>query len=336
MDTAHGSAAADLNRSALCREIREYSLFQGIQQVLGQLQRLEPGLAEEALYERLEFQANPSLAFPGSDIERLEFVEEADGLRARLQLNLGALMGSGSPLPAFYSEQALGDGEQHRTTRDFLDLFNHRLHRLLLPIWRKYRYHARFREGARDALSARLFSLIGLGDSSLRQAPELNWKRLLPYLGLLSLKVHSAALIEAVLRYYFAQPALRLEQCLERCVAIPAEQRSRLGQGTAQLGQTAVLGVQVRDRGGKFRLHLLELDWAAFHTFLPAGTQQAALRALLRFTLRDQLDYDLRLHLRRDELREWRLGADSPCRLGWTTWLGLTYANGQVTLACHR
>lgn len=336
MDTAHGSAAADLNRSALCREIREYSLFQGIQQVLGQLQRLEPGLAEEALYERLEFQANPSLAFPGSDIERLEFVAEADGLRARLQLNLGALMGSGSPLPAFYSEQALGDGEQHRTTRDFLDLFNHRLHRLLLPIWRKYRYHARFREGARDALSARLFSLIGLGDSSLRQAPELNWKRLLPYLGLLSLKVHSAALIEAVLRYYFAQPALRLEQCLERCAAIPAEQRSRLGQGTAQLGQTAVLGVQVRDRSGKFRLHLLELDWDAFHTFLPAGTQHAALRALLRFTLRDQLDYDLRLHLRRDELREWRLGADSPCRLGWTTWLGLTHANGQVTLACHR
>lgn len=336
MDTAHGSAATDLNRSALCREIREYSLFQGIQQVLKRLHALEPGLSEDELYERLEFHANPSLAFPGSDIERLEFVADGGGLRARLQLNLGALMGSGSPLPAFYSEQALGDGEQHRTTRDFLDLFDHRLHRLMLPIWRKYRYHARFREGARDELSARLFSLIGLGDSSLRQAPELNWKRLLPYLGLLSLKVHSAALIEAVLRYYFAQPALRLEQCLERRVAIPDEQQSRLGQGTAQLGQAAVLGVQVRDRGGKFRLHLLELDWDAFHAFLPAGTQHAALRALLRFTLRDQLDYDLRLHLRRDELREWRLGAASPCRLGWTTWLGLTQADGQVTLACHR
>lgn len=336
MDTAHGSAAADLNRSALCREIREYSLFQGIGQVLQQLHRLEPTLAEEQLYERLEFHANPSLAFPGSDIERLEFVEEAGGLRARLQLNLGALMGSGSPLPAFYSEQALGDGEQGRTTRDFLDLFNHRLHRLLLPIWRKYRYHACFREGARDELSARLFSLIGLGDSSLRQAPELNWKRLLPYLGLLSLKVHSATLIEAVLRYYFAQPALQLEQCLERVVAIPAEQQTRLGQASAQLGQAAVLGAQVRDRGGKFRLHLLELDWDAFHAFLPAGAEHAALRALLNFTLRDQLDYDLRLYLRRDALRQWRLEAVSPCRLGWTTWLGLDRAKGQVTLACHR
>lgn len=336
MDTAHGSAAADLNRSALCREIREYSLFQGIGQVMLQLQRLMPSLSEEQLYERLEFHANPSLAFPGSDIERLHFVEDADGLRARLQLNLGALMGSGSPLPAFYSEQALSDGEQGRTTRDFLDLFNHRLHRLLLPIWRKYRYHARFREGARDELSARLFSLIGLGDSSLRQAPELNWKRLLPYLGLLSLKVHSATLIEAVLRYYLKQPELQLEQCLERAVVIPPEQRAHLGQASAQLEQTAVLGVQVRDRGGKFRLHLLELDWEAFHSFLPGGSRYAAVRALLNFTLRDQLDYDLRLHLRRDALRQWRLEAVSPCRLGWTTWLGLGRAKGQVTLACHR
>lgn len=336
MDTAHGSAAVDLNRSALCRDIREYSLFQGIGHVLGQLQRLAPALTEDQLYERLEFHGNPSLAFPGSDIERLEFIEAADGLRARLQLNLVALMGSGSPLPAFYSEQALGDGEQGRTTRDFLDLFNHRLHRLLLPIWRKYRYHARFREGARDELSARLFSLIGLGDSSLRQAPELNWKRLLPYLGLLSLKVHSAALIEAVLRYYFEQPALNLEQCLERTVTIPAEQHSRLGQATARLGQTGVLGVQVRDRGGKFRLHLLELDWNAFHAFLPAGAHYTALRALLRFILRDPLDHDLCLHLRRDALQEWRLDDASPCRLGWTTWLGLGHAKGQVTLACNR
>ncbi len=98
MDTAYRSAAADLNRSALCRDIREYSLFQGIGQVLLQLHRLVPVLSEEQLYERLEFHANPSLAFPGSDIERLEFIEDTDGLRARLQLNLGALMGSGSPL----------------------------------------------------------------------------------------------------------------------------------------------------------------------------------------------------------------------------------------------
>jgi hypothetical protein len=61
---------------------------------------------------------------------------------------------------------------------------------LLLPIWQKYRYHARFRTGARDPLSEQLFALIGLGGQRIRQTSELNWKRLLPYLGLLSLRAH--------------------------------------------------------------------------------------------------------------------------------------------------
>lgn len=334
MAATHGATAPAL--SPIVRSIREYSLFQGVQLVQERLRQAHPELDDEALYERLELQANPSMGFPGSEIESVEYFEERGELRARLRVNLVSLFGAGSPLPAFYGEQALGDGVDGNPTRMFMDLFNNRLQRLLLPVWQKYRYHARFKPGGRDPVSALLFSLIGLSGNTIRHSTELNWKRLLPYLGLLSLKVHSATLIEAVLRYYLEQPELQLEQCLERAVVIPPEQRAHLGRASAQLGETAVLGVQVRDRGGKFRLHLLELDWEAFHSFLPGGSRYAAVRALLNFTLRDQLDYDLRLHLRRDALRQWRLEAASPCRLGWTTWLGLGRAKGQVTLACHR
>jgi type VI secretion system protein ImpH len=38
--------------------------------------------------------------------------------------------------------------------RDFLDLFHHRLQRLMLPIWRKYRYGARFRGGDRPVFQS--------------------------------------------------------------------------------------------------------------------------------------------------------------------------------------
>jgi len=223
------------------------------------------------VYERLEFQANPSLGFPGSDTDRLEFFEEHGELRARLRINLVGLFGAGSPLPAFYSEQALGDGPDGNTTRDFLDLFNDRLQRLLLPIWRKYRYYAHYESGARDLFSARLFALIGLGGERLRAAEDLNWRRLLPYLGLLSLRAHSAALVESVLRYYFKHADLRIEQCVERRVEIIAEQRNRLGLANSQLGESLVLGDSVRDRGGKFRIHIRQLSWARFHEFLPIG-----------------------------------------------------------------
>ncbi|WP_313517721.1 type VI secretion system baseplate subunit TssG [Pseudomonas sp.] len=331
MDATHGAATPALSR--LARGIREYSLFQGVLLVLDRLRTAHPQLDEEALYARLEFQANPSLGFPGSDIDQLQFFEEAGELRARLRINLVGLCGAGSPLPAFYADQALDDGEEGNPTRAFLDLFNGRLQRLLLPIWRKYRYRAGFHPGAADAFSAHLFALIGLGGEAIRDASELNWKRLLPYLGLLSLRAHSAALIESVLRYYFKHAELFIEQCIERQVTILHEQLNRLGLANSQLGESLVLGERVRDRGGKFRIHIRQLSWQRFHEFLPIGVGYQPLCALARFTLRDPLDYDIRLQLRQDEIRELRLGADNPCRLGWTSWLGRLRADGLVTLS---
>ncbi|KQW33919.1 MULTISPECIES: type VI secretion system baseplate subunit TssG [Pseudomonas] len=329
MDTPHGPAAASI--SGLTRGIREYSLFQAVLLVVDRLRESHPDLDDEALYDRLEFQANPSLGFPASDIDRVEFFEENGQVRARLGLNLISLVGAGSPLPAFYGEQALGE-EEGNPTRDFLDVFHHRLQRLMLPIWRKYRYCASFQSGARDPFSEQLFALIGLGGEDIRKTSQLNWKRLLPYLGLLSLRAHSAALIEAVLRYYFKHAELNLEQCIERRVDILGEQRNRLGSANSLLSQDLVLGEQVRDRSGKFRIHISELDWQRFHEFLPIGIGYQPLCSLVRFTLRDPLEYDIRLVLRRQDIRELCIGEQNICRLGWTSWLGHERADGVVTL----
>lgn len=330
MDTPHGSPAPAL--SGLAKNIREYSLYQAVLLVVDRLREGDSTLSEDDAYERVEFVANPSLGFPGSDVHGVEFFIEHDQQRARLRLNLLSLVGAGSPLPAFYGEQALGDSEQSNPTRQFLDLFNHRLQRLMLPIWRKYRYRARFERGASDPFSSQLFALIGLGGNTIRDAQELNWRRLLPYLGLLSLRAHSAALIESVLRYYFKHAELTIEQCIERRVDILQEQRNRLGLANHQLSENLVLGERVRDCGGKFRIHVRQLSWERFHDFLPIGEGYQPLCALVRFTQRDPLDYDIRLMLRHEEIRELRIAEHNPCRLGWTTWLGREWAEGVVTL----
>lgn len=330
MDTPHGPAAASM--SALTRGIREYSLFQAVLLVIDRLREAHPHLDDEQLYEQLEFQANPSLGFPASDVEYVKFFEEDGQLRARLCLNLMGLVGAGSPLPTFYGEQALRGGRDN-PTRQFLHLFNDRIQRLMLPIWRKYRYRASFRNGARDPFSEQLFALVGLRGEAIRRGTQLNWNRLLPYLGLLSLRAHSAALIEAVLRYYFKHAELNLEQCLERRVDILEEQRNRLGRANSLLSEELVLGERVRDRSGKFRIHILELDWQRFHEFLPIGDAYQPLCALVRFTLRDPLEYDIRLVLQRDEIRPLRIGERNTCRLGWASWLGHEQADGVVTLS---
>lgn len=329
MVATHGPATASLNE--LARNIREYSLFNAVNLALEQLREAYPDLTEEKLYEQLEFDANPSLGFPGSDIDCLYTFEERGELRVRLRLNVIGLVGTGSPLPAFYSEQVLttkgGD-----VARQFLGVFHHRLQRLMLPIWCKYRYAASYRTGATDTFSQRLFALIGLGGEQIRKSQALNWKRLLPYLGLLSARARSAALIEAVLRYYFNHQALYIEQCVERKVEIPHSQLNSLGNANSALGENLVLGERVRDRGGKFCVHVHRLSWARFHEFLPQGCSYQPLRALIRFILRDPLAYDLQLKLAQGEPKALCVGTRASCRLGWTTWLGQKGIEGVLTL----
>ena len=333
MATPDGPTAPALNE--LSCVIREYSLFKAVLQVMSCLRDAHPSLDDDALYDLLEFQANPGLGFPGHDIDRVEFFIEHDRLRARLRLNVLGLVGAGSPLPAFYAEQALAEGANGNPTRDFFDLFHHRLHRLMLPIWRKYRYRACFRAGASDTFSEQMFALIGLSGRHVRGAAQLDCKRLLPYLGLLSLRSHSAALIETVLRYYFKHSRLFIEQWFERKVVIADPQRNRLGSANSRLGYDQVLGSRVADRSGKFRVHVQGLDWHRFHAFLPTGPDFQSLCSLVRLTARDPLEYDLRLVLATGEIRPLHLGQHNLCRLGWTSWLTHECADGVAIVASN-
>ena len=333
MATSDGPATPAVTQ--LARVIREYSLFQAVLQVIKRLRDAHPMLDDDALYDRLEFHANPGLGFPGHDIDRVEFFVEHGQLRARLRLNVLGLCGAGSPLPAFYGEQAFAEGVGGNTTRDFLDLFHHRLQRLMLPIWRKYRYRMCFQAGARDAFSDQMFALIGLRGRQIRSAAQLDCMRLLPYLGLLGLRAHSAGLIETVLRYYFKHRRLFVEQWVERTVLISDSQCNRLGVANSALGQDQVLGQRVADRSGKFRVHVQGLSWQRLHGFLPSGTDYPLLCSLVRLTVRDPLEYDLRLVLEKEEIRPLHIGEANVCRLGWTSWLAHECADGVVIVASN-
>ena len=105
-----------------------------------------------------------------------------------------------------------------------------------------------------------------------------------------------------------------------------------MGIANHQFRESLVLSERVRDCSGKFRIHIRQLSWERFHELLPIGTGYQPLCALVRFTLRDPLDYDIRLVLRHEEIRELRIAELNPCRLGWTSWLGREKADGVVTL----
>ena len=121
MDTTYGPAAPAL--SGLTKVIREYSLFQAVLLVIDRLREAHPYLSEDDLYDQVEFQANPSLGFPRSDVDRVEFFEEHGQMRARMRFNLIGLVGSGSPLPAFYAKPASLEEMVDQSVGRALDLF---------------------------------------------------------------------------------------------------------------------------------------------------------------------------------------------------------------------
>lgn len=285
----------------------------------------------------LRYSVNPNLSFPPGDIASVAFKENESGqpVEANFVLNLMGLHGAGSPLPAYFTEHVAQHQDEADGLRDFFDIFNHRLIDLLYGSWSKYRYHVQYREHAADQLSSRFFSFIGIGPSDLRKGKKLNWARLLPYMGLIAFSGEAAGSMESILRHYFGHEAVSVVPCIRRQVAIPKEQLCSLGLGNSTLSVDCLVGEEVSDQTGKFRIRIASLSWERFNAFLPGSAIFNELQSLVQFVLRSRLHFDVELHLQPEEIPPLDIGDASVCRLGWSTWLGED-GDGIVTLESSR
>jgi type VI secretion system protein ImpH len=114
----------------------------------------------------------------------------------------------------------------------------------------------------------------------------------------------------------------RVEEFVGHWLRLAPRDRTYLGPDGKSLGGGAVLGARVWDHQSKFRIHLGPLTLKQYEAFLPDG-RGTLLRKLvdwIRFYLCFELDWDVRLHLKREEVPALKLGVEG--QLGWTTWLG--------------
>lgn len=267
----------------------------------------------------LRFKVNPNLSFPPGDIRG---ADEGGHGRVWFVLNLMGLHGAASPLPAYFTEHVAQHQDEPDALRDFLDVINHHLISLFHGIWTKYRYYLQFRDNGTDINSRRFFSFIGLGHRELQGTSGLRRERLLSYMGLIAFSGEAAGSLESILRHYFGHPEVHIIPCIRRLVSIPADQQCALGVANRRLATDFLLGSEVLDQTGKFRVLFDGLSWVRFTAFLPGGSLFSELQTLVRFVLRSRLGFDVELRLRPSEIPEFVIGRLSPCRLGWTTWAG--------------
>ncbi|MBW1803905.1 MAG: type VI secretion system baseplate subunit TssG [Deltaproteobacteria bacterium] len=272
--------------------------------------------------EAVRFKSKVDLQFPTGDLSEI-VPPEGDGKPVTVTVNFMGLAGVLGPLPPPYTELIL-DRVWHKDTafRDFLDIFNHRLVSLMYRVRKRHRLGFEFKSPEQSHFSRHLFSLMGLGTTGLRQRMKVKDMALLFHTSCLAQQPRSMIGLESLLTDYF-RVRVKGIPFRGRWYFLERDQLTTIGMtGQNQiLGLSAVAGTRIWDQQGKFEIRIGPLALRDFLDFLPVGDAFTPLGELTRFYVGTELDFDIRLALKGDEVPESRLaGKDGP-RLGWTSWL---------------
>ena len=291
--------------------------------------RIEVGKFAAPSSEVVRFKANSTLVFPASEIQALNWPEKGP---VEMKVNFMGLTGPEGVLPIVYTVFAADRARAGDTTAvDFFDAFNHRLISHFFQAWEKYRFWISYERGKSDEFSHHVMDLIGLGTAGLRNRQTVPDDSLLYYSGLLAQRPRSASALEQILSDYFDVP-VEVEQFAGGWYSL-AERDQCSFEGTnsdsEQLGVGAVVGDEVWDQSARVRIKIGPLSLERYAEFLPTGSAFKPLQELTRFFSNDELDFEVQLILKREEVPRCELGAEQGIapQLGWTTW-GLT---GQMT-----
>lgn len=301
-----------------------FEFFQAVR-LLEKLSRdgLPVGRAGPPSREAVRFGAHPSLAFPASQIQALAPGEDARP--PRMAVNFMGLTGPMGVLPLYYTQLVI-DRTRARDTalRDFLDIFNHRIISLFYQAWEKYRVAIQYERGGHDRFSHYLLDLIGLGTKGLQKRQAVTDDALVYYAGLLGQRPRSALALRQLLEDYFEVP-VAVEQFAGAWFPISRANQCWLEErrgASESLGSGAVAGDEVWNEQARARVCLGPLTLQQYRDFLPTGSAWEPLRDLLRF-FSDEVDFEVRLVLKREEVPRCALGAEAETApmLGWVSWM---------------
>lgn len=321
MDTQSGSTSRSVAIADIVPNAKQYSFFQ----LVSLLETFSKGDREGA---KFRFRANPSLAFPSSDIASIQSTLVGDDILTDVVVNFMGLYGPSSPLPAFYTERVLHAEDDDETARDFMDLFNHRMVEHFYQCWKKYRYYLQYKIDAKDNFSAWVFELAGLKELRSGRYKKLRWQILLPLSPLLNQHVKNAEGLCRLVEAYFGVERVEVVQCEPREVSVLPEQQCQMGMMSSSMGMDMVIGDTVIDRMSKFSIHLFDLSTDQYHRFLPTSdqddeqNQHDELKELIQFYMTHQLHFDVLLHSKHKAHVINILSDQSAMKMGWNSCIG--------------
>jgi len=269
------------------------------------------------------FRAHPSLAFPASQIQKAEWLEDD---AVEMTVNFMGLIGPEGVLPNPYTSLMIErQREGDNSLRDFLDIFNHRMISLFYRAWRRYRFDVASERNERDRFSRQLLGLLGLGTDGMQERQTVADDSLIYYAGLLAQHPRSAQALQQILADYFEIP-VAIEQFSGGWYRLDSETQCHLSDentDSGELGFGAVVGDEMWSQQSRVRIVLGPLVLERYADFLPDGKSYQPLRSWVRFFSNDEWDFEVKLVLDREQVPACTLGAEgvSGPQLGWVSWV---------------
>jgi len=280
-----------------------------------EMRKMGPG--NDPAQEVLRLRSTRSLSFGPSDVSSIGYDEQTG--RYEVRVNFFGLYGPASPLPPYVTERIIERDDTPSSLEDLLDLFNHRFVTLLYDMWVKSRHFIRYEEHGLDATSKCMLALSGFPVDDRENIGNIPRTSLLPYVGLMSQYANSPDAISSMLTSFFNVP-FEIIEFVSRTVEIPADARMELGLGQSILGGDMVLGEEVEDDLGKFRIKIGPAPQEVLKDFLPHGENHKILVDLLAMVVRDPIDWDLEFEYEPESMQPGQLGET---RLGNNLWLSV-------------
>jgi type VI secretion system protein ImpH len=316
--------------------------------------RVPIGRTGPSRQEVARFRSHLSLSFPPSSIYEIE--RPTPTVPALMTVAFLGLTGPSGMLPRHYTELLIrvereGKWAEKSALRDWFGQFDHRLISLFYRAWEKYRFWVAYERGdyakaEPDSFTRALFSYIGIGTPALRnrlavavhevrdeeererRLAHIDDLSLLHFSGYLAHQPRNVVSLEALLQDFFTLP-LQVNQFQGQWLVIDPGNQSMLGEANNALGISVVAGERVWDVQSRIRIRLGPLHYAQFTEFIPDRMPVPQRKAffllshLVRLYVGPELDFDVQLVLKKEEVPECQLaevGGLGP-RLGWNTWV---------------
>ncbi len=251
------------------------------------------------------------------------FKTGVDGAPHQLAVRLFGLLGPNGPLPLHLTEYVLARRRDHRddTFEKFLNIFHHRMLSLFYRAWANNEPTVGRDRPGEDQFSAYIGPLLGLGGAPSKKTNDIPNETKYYYCGLLAAQTKCAHGLSSFITDYFKVPS-RIEEFIGEWISLPEQYICRLGRDriNGTLGESVLLGSKVWSSQHKFRIHIGPLSLEEYRRFLPAGDRINRLVQLVRNYIGDELAWDVRLILKKEEVPA--AGFNGRTRLGWTAWSG--------------